>query len=152
MNMTVVCVRSARRMAIRNASSARRALLLLGILLLVSALAGCGRIQAVGRSNLPGIKVTVSVQPSPADAKQPGTVAVTLAEQDGRPIDGARVEVEGDMTHAGMTPVIVSATGSGGGRYMAPLAWTMAGDWVVTATARLPDGRTASRQMPVRVE
>ena len=56
-------------------------------------------------------------------------------------VSGATVEVTGDMTHAGMVPVITEASESEPGLYRADdFEFTMAGDWIITAEVELPDG------------
>jgi hypothetical protein len=37
------------------------------------------------------------------------------------------------------------------GEYRAAFEWTMAGDWIVTVTATLPDGHVATRQFPITI-
>ncbi len=66
---------------------------------------------------------------------------IQLTDEDGAPVEGATIEVRGDMNHAGMVPVEATATEIGGGVYRADFEWTMAGEWIVTTTAALPDGR-----------
>ena len=67
-----------------------------------------------------------------------------------KPVSGARVRLEGNMTHAGMTPVFADATEAEPGRYRATLEFTMGGDWVVLVHAALPDGRKIERQFDVK--
>lgn len=69
---------------------------------------------------------------------------VALLDSAGAPVEGAAIEVRGDMNHAGMMPVISTATNEGDGVYFADFEWTMAGDWIVTVTATLADGRVKS--------
>jgi hypothetical protein len=66
-----------------------------------------------------------------------------------RPIVGARVELEGNMSHAGMVPVFAQATEIEPGLYQADLEFTMGGDWFILVRADLPDGRSMERQMDV---
>lgn len=71
----------------------------------------------------------------------PADVLVRLAAG-GEPVRGAEVEVTGDMTHAGMVPVIATAEEAEPGVYRTDdFAFDMAGDWVLTVEATLPDGR-----------
>lgn len=67
-----------------------------------------------------------------------------------KPLSGARVRLEGNMTHAGMTPVFAEALEAEPGRYRATLEFTMGGDWVVILHAALPDGRKVERQFDVK--
>lgn len=76
----------------------------------------------------------------------------TLRNARAEPIQGAVIEVRGDMTHAGMIPVDGKAEGgTEDGRYVVPFEWTMGGDWIVTVRATLPDGRTTLRRYDVQV-
>jgi len=74
---------------------------------------------------------------------------VTIADADGQPVTGAKVELEGDMSHAGMVPVPAQATEMAAGRYVSSLDFTMAGDWIVTVRATLADGRVVEYQTDV---
>ncbi len=80
----------------------------------------------------------------------PATVTVKLADAAGRPISAAEVSVEGDMAHAGMSPVFADARELPGGRYRAALNFAMAGDWVVILHVKLPGGQTLERQIDVK--
>ena len=91
----------------------------------------------------------VSVHP----ARQPlqvGETPLDLITQ-GVPA-GARVEVEGNMTHAGMRPVEAVATRVDAQHYRVErFAFSMAGDWILTVTATTTD-RTLSSDVPLTVE
>jgi hypothetical protein len=67
-----------------------------------------------------------------------------------KPLSGAHVRLEGNMTHAGMTPIFAEAKETEPGRYRATLEFTMGGDWVVLVHAALPDGREVERQFDVK--
>lgn len=80
-----------------------------------------------------------------------GTVTVTVRDGEA-PVSGATVEVQGDMTHAGMTPVIAGAVEAEPGVYRTDgFAFTMAGDWIVTAEVSTPDGREVTAEAFVTV-
>jgi hypothetical protein len=81
----------------------------------------------------------------------PARLLVTLNDAAGVPVDGAAVEIRGDMAHAGMVPVLATAIGRGSGQYEADFEWTMAGDWFVTVTASLNGGGVVEREFPIRV-
>lgn len=66
-------------------------------------------------------------------------LTVTLRRSDGTPIDNARLEVIGNMDHAGMMPVEREVEGGTEGIYQVPFEWTMGGGWIVTVNATLPD-------------
>lgn len=82
-----------------------------------------------------------------------GPITVSLKLTDfliSKPVSGARVRLEGNMTHAGMSPVFAEAIEVEPGRYRATLEFTMGGDWVVLVHAVLPDGRKVERQFDVK--
>ncbi len=122
------------------------------LLIMTLILSSCGRVQNpqfTGESDSDNIPadVTLEVELASQDALQMGQAAdiEILLEQHGQPVEGAAIEIEGNMTHAGMEPVHVEAQESAPGQYHATLDWTMGGGWVVTVRATLPDGQTAER-------
>ena len=62
----------------------------------------------------------------------------------------AHISLEGDMTHAGMSPVVSEAKEIAPGRYQGTLDLNMRGDWTVLFHIALPGGRTLDRQMILR--
>jgi hypothetical protein len=98
--------------------------------------------------------VQIVMIPGP-DSLSVGIITFDLAlwDADGQPIDGANpVTLRGDMSHAGMRPVLANATGTGQGQYTTDFEWTMAGDWTVTIEATLPDGRVKRATFPFTVQ
>jgi hypothetical protein len=105
-----------------------------------------------------------SVSTSAADAPEPvridleappgvGVVPVAVYVLDGSTgVSGATVQVTGDMTHAGMMPVEVEAVEVEPGLYRAEsFAFSMAGDWIVTAEVRYPEGRVIIAEVQLNV-
>ncbi len=85
------------------------------------------------------------ISPQPARV---GSVAVSFRLNDaGKPVSGAHVTLEGDMTHAGMAPVFGDAQEGSPGRYQGQLVLNMGGDWVVLIHITLPDGHNMEEQM-----
>lgn len=127
--------------------------ILLFLILSISAgvLPACGRIQTDQSLKTSDIRLELAVEPA-QPAVGPAALLVTLTDASGRPIEDASLDIEGNMTHAGMTPVLAQVSSGSGGRYQAPFEWTMGGDWIVTVKATLADGRTISRQFPVVVK
>lgn len=125
--------------------------LLVVLLVFVAALAGCQRAsQQAAADQAPEIAAALAIEPDPA-VIGPANLAVTLTDASGAPVEGASVSLKGDMSHAGMAPVLADASGGANGVYEAQWMWTMAGDWFVTVTATLPDGRTLVRRFDLAV-
>lgn len=121
----------------------------IGRLLLVAAccclLAACSR----GGQDLPDVGVELEIEPLPVRVG-PATVSVGLADAAGQEIEGAQVELEGNMSHAGMEPVFATGREVAPGRYEAQLDFTMSGDWFIVVHAALPDGRSLERTFDIR--
>jgi hypothetical protein len=73
-----------------------------------------------------------------------------LIDEREKPIIGARIAIEADMSHAGMSPTFAEATEEGAGRYTAHLVFKMAGDWILLLHITLPGGEKVERQIDVR--
>ena len=121
----------------------RYRLLLPGLIILMIMVAGCQRGQD---TDLPEITINLAVTPDPPEVGQ-STVILTVSDAEGQPISGATLELEGNMNHAGMTPVFGTASEISPGRYEAPFQFTMGGDWFILVKAGLPDGRQFERQI-----
>lgn len=81
----------------------------------------------------------------------PGQVVVRVSDPDGNLVDDARVTIRGDMTHAGMVPVLATADFEGSGTYRAITEWTMAGDWTLSVATTLADGRVSQQTFDLSV-
>jgi len=111
-------------------------------LLLGAVLAGCTQTQAADG------QITLNVAQKTVGTTQ---VDVTIADGQGRPVEGAVVQLRGDMTHAGMQPVITTLQDLGNGQYRAAdFEFTMAGDWMLTVQAELPDGTSVERMFAIQ--
>ena len=99
----------------------------------------------------PGLVLSIAISPTPpmvGDAR----LIISLSDTSGAPVGGARIEVEGNMSHAGMVPVVDTALAEAPGRYgITDYTFTMAGDWYLDVRATLPDGRWVSARKPVNV-
>jgi hypothetical protein len=99
----------------------------------------------VGNQGTAEQPVTIDLSlPDTLSMSEPAQLTVELAE-DGVPVEGAVVEIEGNMTHAGMEPVFVIATEREAGQYVATLDWTMGGEWFLIIRATLPGGESVER-------
>ena len=123
------------------------AILLVALTLLAG---GCSR-RTTTTDQAPDLRLDiVEFQPDPPAVGQANLLA-RLSDQEGRPIEGAALSLRGDMTHAGMAPVLEDAEEVGEGLYRMSFEWSMAGDWVITVSGTLEDGRTIRRELQVRV-
>lgn len=134
--------------------SAPRGRLLFIVILLLS-LAAC-RESAGGvpiDSSDGAVDISLALEPTANTQLVMGPFAwdIVLADDAGAPITGAAIAVRGDMNHAGMVPVEATAVEIGDGLYRADFEWTMAGDWIVTVTAALPDGRIKTQSFDFSV-
>jgi hypothetical protein len=78
-------------------------------------------------------------------------LVVTLTDASGQPVSAQKVEVRGDMTHAGMQPVLAESSDGDSGEYEIPFEWTMSGDWIVTVKATMADGAVAEERFDLSV-
>jgi hypothetical protein len=107
---------------------------------------GC-RPAAAPAASASNVSLDWRIFPDPPVA---GPVRVSLVMVDGatgRPLRGAAVRLEGNMSHAGMRPVFGTAREVAPGTYEAPLELTMGGDWFLLIDAKLPEGGTLRRQV-----
>jgi hypothetical protein len=118
------------------------------VLLALLALTACKPPQEAADPNRP---VEVALLTTPARVG-PAAIEVRLLV-DGTPALGAHVTIRGDMTHAGMVPVIApNVIEVGGGVYRSQgFAFDMRGDWVLSAEVRYADGVHRSGTLPVAV-
>jgi hypothetical protein len=139
-----------RQSTIVAATPARR-WLLAALIVILATLAGCQRAsQQSAADQAPEIAASLAIDPDPA-VVGPANLAVTLTDASGAPVEGASLSLKGDMSHAGMAPVLAEASGGAEGVYQAQWMWTMAGDWFITIIATLPDGRTLTRRFDLTV-
>jgi heme A synthase len=106
---------------------------------------GCNRATPTS----PAVTIQFEVTPLPARV---GAVTATfdLASSTAKPVVGAHLSTEADMTHAGMSPVFGTVEETQPGRYESTLKLRMAGDWVILLRGRLPTGEKLRRQFELR--
>ena len=92
-----------------------------------------------------GVRVEWRVSPAPPRVGS-ARVEIEVLDESGRRIPGARLRLEGHMTHPGMAPSVAGVREPSPGRYEADLSFSMAGDWVLLVSGELPDGRRLERQ------
>ncbi len=124
-------------------------MLLIGLALLLLFGIGCAR--ASQQDDSADVQITMTAIPFPPHIGE-SRLVIQVADEMGSPIDDAHLSVKGDMTHAGMAPVLAEVDGGGeSGVYTIPFEWTMAGDWVVTVDLQLPDGTKAQERFEMTV-
>jgi hypothetical protein len=129
------------RFSVRRLAYVRLSVLLLPSL---TALAGCPRRGDAS----PAVTIEHAISPEPPQVGL-ATVILKLADTAAKPVSGARITVEAEMSHAGMAPVFEEASEIKPGEYRAHLKFAMAGDWVILLHVRLPGGQTLERQFNV---
>ncbi len=88
-----------------------------------------------------GSRTEVSVELLTRPARVGPAAIEVVVHRDGVALEGATVRVTGDMTHAGMVPVVADARYHGEGVYRSDgFAFDMAGDWIITVNVTHPDG------------
>ena len=106
---------------------------------------GCG--PAGGESADAEVEL-VSLDPSPpvvGDCQ----VVLKLSDSSGAPLEGADVELEGNMNHAGMKPSFATLEEVDPGTYSGTLDFTMGGDWFLLVTGQTPDGQRVEQKIDV---
>jgi hypothetical protein len=108
-------------------------------------------IASCSRSVESSALVTIQHEISPEPARVgPAMVTLRFTDATGKPITGAHIAVEANMSHAGMSPLFSEAKEAELGRYQAHLEFQMAGDWVILLDVTLPEGKKLERQIDVR--
>ncbi|MFL7839735.1 MAG: FixH family protein [Candidatus Promineifilaceae bacterium] len=110
---------------------------------------GCSRESRNASSS--NVQMNLTAIPFPAAVGQ-SRLVIRVTDLAGQPVSDAALSVKGDMTHAGMVPVLAEVKGGDEeGYYNVPFEWTMAGDWVVTVEATLDDGTRAKERFDLTV-
>lgn len=90
------------------------------------------------------VKYEVNPQPPRVGAT---TIDLQLLDAKQQAVSGAHVETEGNMSHAGMSPVSGVAREIEAGKYRVVLPLTMAGDWIILVNATLANGEHVQHQI-----
>ena len=115
------------------------------LLIFALALVGC---RQSAQNTTAGIDIDLQAE---ALAVGETTLVITLTDASGQPVSAQKVEVRGDMNHAGMQPVLAESSADKNGAYELPFEWTMSGDWIVTVKATMPDGAVAEERFDLSV-
>jgi len=107
--------------------------------------------QGCTQRNEPSSNLTLAYEVSPLPARVgPTTITLKLTDASEKVVTGARITLEGNMSHPGMAPVFADARETEPGRYQSVIELSMAGDWYVLARVSLPDGRKLDQQFEIK--
>ena len=95
-----------------------------------------------------GLALTFNVYPQPPRVGQ--TTLILTLQRSEQPVTGARIRLEGNMSHAGMAPVFADAIEIEPGQYRATMELSMAGDWIVLVHVTLSDGQKKDYQFDIK--
>jgi hypothetical protein len=109
-----------------------------------------GRSNTKSNASVSNVAVHCDITPQPPRLG-PATIALTITDTAARQaLSAARVQLEADMAHPGMSPVFSDATEIGPGRYQGRIDFSMAGDWVLLVHVTLANGQGLERQFDVK--
>lgn len=97
---------------------------------------------------LSGLTIRHEISPQPPRVGH-AIVTLNVADASGKSVRGARISIEGDMSHAGMGPVFGEAKEAEPGQYQVPLDFSMGGDWIILVHLTLSNGQMLERQFEV---
>lgn len=93
--------------------------------------------------------LTHEVSPQPPRVG-PLTITLRIADASGKPATGVHVQLEANMSHAGMKTVLAFARETEPGRYSSTIELSMAGDWLILVYMTLPDGAKVKREFEIK--
>jgi hypothetical protein len=126
-----------------------KTLVLLAMALFLLLGSGCGRESR--KASASNAQISLTAIPFPAAVGE-SRLVIRVTDFADTPVSDAALSIKGDMTHAGMVPVIAEVRGGDeDGYYNVPFEWTMAGDWIVTVEATLSDGTHAKERFDLSV-
>jgi hypothetical protein len=127
--------------------------LIVMLCLLLTACRESAQPSANGEANAAAnISVEFTQQPAQVGEDQ---LYIRVTDAAGNNLPVTALNLRGDMTHAGMEPVISTyetPAADDSGTYVIPFIWNMGGDWTLTVEATLQDGTTISEQVDLVVE
>jgi hypothetical protein len=106
---------------------------------------------AAGCRSDPSDQITAewTLEPSPPLAGSDVVARITLHDSARNPVVGAKLHLEGQMSHPGMTPVVADVIERGDGIYEGRMRLTMDGDWALVLSGELRDGSRIMKQLDV---
>lgn len=98
---------------------------------------------------MPDLILAHEIFPQPPRVGQV-TITLKLTDVSKKPVTGAHIKLEGNMSHAGMTPVFAEANEIAPGSYRSVVNLSMAGDWDILVHITLPDSRKLDRHVEIK--
>lgn len=98
-------------------------------------LAACGSATPAVTTSSKPVNIAITTNPSPAMMGDMELV-LTITDQNGQPIEGAKVDVSADHTDMSGMDMSGAATEQGGGRYSIKANFSMSGNWKLTVYFR----------------
>lgn len=93
--------------------------------------------------------VAHEVSPQPPRVGQV-EIRLRLTDASRKALTGVEIKLEGNMSHAGMSPVFANTLEVAPGEYEAKIALSMAGDWIILVHLTLRDGSKLERQFEIK--
>ncbi len=97
----------------------------------------------------PEVFVAHRVEPQPPRVGQV-EIWLNLKDASKKALMAAEIKLEGNMSHAGMSPVFANAQEVAPGEYWASMELSMAGDWIILVHLTMPDGSKLERQFEIK--
>ncbi len=98
------------------------------------------------------LRLALSTVPDPPASRTEVIMRITVTDQAGKPVDGARVELSADMTtmsHPGVGGVLAD---KGGGIYEGTAKFVMGGPWRVVVVATKDGGKRTTGTFDIEVQ
>ncbi|MBY0414222.1 MAG: FixH family protein [Bdellovibrionales bacterium] len=98
------------------------------------------------------VSLTFDYSPAKINLETPVEFTFELKDKEGKSIPDAKIEVEFNMNHSGMVPILTSATHAKDAVYQTQTKLTMLGDWIIFLTIFLPDGDIVKKEFKFKTE
>ena len=96
------------------------------------------------------IQASVQFDPNPPTTHGPVKLKIVLSDSNGNALPLSEFAVEGDMNHAGMSPVFAQLHETAPGEYSGEIQFTMGGDWFLLLSGQLPGNTHIVKKVDVR--
>ena len=94
------------------------------------------------------LKFEWTLTPAPVSVGR-ARLQLRVLDAAGGPVRGAQLQIEAQMSHPGMVPLVVVATERSEGLYEAELQFSMGGDWILVVEGSLSNGARVHHRIDV---